>query len=134
MIVNYGQEGNDLLAGNNGSDELTGGEGKDQFLFRNGRKFNQPLMEIDTITDFTPGQDKIILDRTTFTQLDRLTFASVVRVSQAKRSRALITYIQRTGALYYNANGRQPGCGSGGQFANLTDRTTLIRSDLVLIN
>ena len=50
-----GTDGADLITGNAGSDTLTGGGGADTFVFRSLRD------GIDTITDFTPGVDKINL-------------------------------------------------------------------------
>ena len=64
-----GGNGNDLLAGNAGKDRLTGGKGKDRFVFDINAPFNKAKMGVDIITDFTRGQDKIVLDRTTFTRL-----------------------------------------------------------------
>ena len=50
-----GNKGNDILSGEFGRDFLTGGEGNDIFHFgaRHGK---------DTITDFTIGEDKMVLD------------------------------------------------------------------------
>ncbi len=50
-----GTSGDDIITGYQGADNLTGGAGSDQFVYtslRDGR---------DTITDFTPGSDKIAL-------------------------------------------------------------------------
>ncbi|NJK54417.1 MAG: hypothetical protein HC936_19565 [Leptolyngbyaceae cyanobacterium SU_3_3] len=65
-----GGSGNDTLNGGEGAgtDILTGGSGSDRFLF----DMNRPLNSgdnFDKITDFTPGSDKIVLDKTTFTAL-----------------------------------------------------------------
>jgi Ca2+-binding RTX toxin-like protein len=54
----YGDAGNDILEGGAGSDTLTGGAGNDIFRFRIG---DVGGTAIDTITDFTKGQDKIDL-------------------------------------------------------------------------
>lgn len=56
--VLYGDAGNDILEGGAGSDMLTGGAGNDIFRFRPG---DVGGTAIDTITDFTKGQDKIDL-------------------------------------------------------------------------
>jgi len=55
-----GEGGNDQLFGGTGSDTLTGGTGSDQFVFEtfNSDSFSQDL---DVVTDFVKGQDKIDL-------------------------------------------------------------------------
>ena len=52
---------NDLLHGNLGADTLAGGGGADAFRFQNVTESNSASM--DQILDFTPGTDKIELDR-----------------------------------------------------------------------
>ncbi|MCQ4160817.1 hypothetical protein NON00_12855 [Roseomonas sp. GC11] len=49
-----GGTGNDTLAGGTGTDKLTGGAGEDLFLLAKGDGYDQ-------ITDFTVGQDKLLL-------------------------------------------------------------------------
>ncbi|MBF2051204.1 MAG: hypothetical protein IGS54_28225, partial [Elainella sp. C42_A2020_010] len=64
--------------------------------------------------------------RDTFTALGkRLQFAVVDTKRAAQKNRALITYIPKTGRLYYNANGAKSGFGSGGLFADLSDGLVL---------
>ncbi|HPN06829.1 MAG TPA: VCBS domain-containing protein [Hyphomonadaceae bacterium] len=48
-----GGDGDDRIAGLGGADTLTGGAGRDHFIY------HAPSEGGDTITDFTPGQDKI---------------------------------------------------------------------------
>lgn len=132
-----GAAGDDDLSGGIGNDILRGGVGEDNFIFDIGKAFNPAEMGVDTIRDFKRGLDQIVLDRTTFTALRRrVTFESVDRLRQAKRSDAAITYIRETGSLYYNANGSEAGFGGGGLFAtldkpNLPSRN-LSTSDFVL--
>jgi Ca2+-binding RTX toxin-like protein len=52
---------NDLIHGNQGADTLSGGGGADAFRYQNVLESNGPSR--DHILDFTPGTDKIELDR-----------------------------------------------------------------------
>lgn len=129
-----GGDGNDSLNGGKGIDTLKGDAGRDRFIFDIGQPFNRVLMGNDRIIDFQPGQDSIVLDRTTFTAFlsNRPSFAAVPNLTQAQRSGALITYIQSTGALFYNQNGAAPGFGTGGQFATLQNLPILGASSFVV--
>ena len=125
-----GASGEDDLVGGSGNDLLRGGNGEDTFIFDIGKAFNQAEMGVDRVRDFKRNLDQIILDRTTFTELGRrVSFESVERLRQAKRSDSLITYIRSTGNLYYNANGSDAGFGGGGLFATL-DKPTLASRNL----
>ena len=53
-----GSNGNDTLVGGNGMDNLTGGDGEDTFVYTNTDVGNENL---DTITDFITGEDKVDL-------------------------------------------------------------------------
>jgi Ca2+-binding RTX toxin-like protein len=98
-----GAAGNDTLIGGSGNDTLVGGLGKDvltggvsgvnndKFVFDTGATFNKSTIGIDTITDFTRGADKIVLDKTTFTALSSFSFASVGTLALAQTSSARIT-------------------------------------------
>lgn len=57
-----GRGGNDVLIGGRGRDRLSGGAGRDRFVY------TSPADRVDRITDFTVGQDKIVLSQL----LDRL--------------------------------------------------------------
>jgi uncharacterized delta-60 repeat protein len=128
-----GGDGNDRLSGREGVDVLTGGSGNDRFAFLNPTgAFNKKMMGIDTITDFTHGVDKIELYRKTFTS-KHLSFAKVKNITQAKKSKATLTYIQKTGALFYNQNGTKTGFGIGGQFADLANGLLISNTDFSLI-
>ena len=127
-----GNSGDDLLSGGVGADSLTGGAGGDRFLFSQTGRFNRTQIGIDSITDFTRRQDKIVLDRATFKGLRKIESATVKNVAQAQRSTAKLTYIRKTGALFFNANGSQNGFGKGGQFADLANGLNLKATDIIL--
>lgn len=136
-----GHVGNDVLTGGGGQDRLVGGEGSDiltggleadQFVFDTNARFNRATIGIDTIIDFTPGTDKITLDRTTFKLPRKVYFDSVRNLAQAKSSDAVITYIRSTGALFYNQNAEKRGFGTGGQFADLANGLNLAARDILI--
>jgi len=59
--VLVGGTGNDMITGGQGSDWLTGGAGADTFIWNNKSEGS------DTITDFTPGADKLAFAAAAFT-------------------------------------------------------------------
>lgn len=132
-----GGGGNDLLDGGKGNDILTGGDGKDKFLFNTRRRFRRRDVGVDTIEDFILGEDKIVLDRTTFKSLrsnqfrDGLEFEVVDTNAAAKNSDAFIVYNQNIGGLFYNANGSKRGFGGGGLFATLEGAPELTADDFL---
>lgn len=126
-----GGDGNDSLSGGTGKNTLTGDAGSDRFIFATGAPFN-PQDPPSRITDFTPRQDKIVLDRQTFPTLTRsISFQAVSTFAQAQASSAAIVYVQSTGRLYYNPDGAIPGFAQGGTFAVLSspNRRSLSAND-----
>jgi Ca2+-binding RTX toxin-like protein len=128
-----GLGGNDIVVGGAGFDSLTGGSGKDTFDFDLGQAFNRTLIEVDDITDFVVKDDKLQIDRTTFTKVKKLSFESVETARQARRSDALIVYNEKSGALIYNENGTKNGFGNGGQFATLTENLNLTAKNFSVV-
>lgn len=55
-----GAAGNDKINGGGGSDKLSGGQGADMFYFTSALVMGSA----DTLSDFTSGEDQIVLDRT----------------------------------------------------------------------
>lgn len=55
-----GSTGDDTITGGNGADTITGGAGKDNFTFTTAAESNG--VNQDTITDFTVGSDKLVID------------------------------------------------------------------------
>lgn len=122
-----GGAGNDKLAGNAGTDVLTGGSGKDIFVFD-----SLFAGAIDTITDYSPIDDTIQLDKAIFTGLPtgKLNTAAFHIGTTAHDASDRIIYNSQTGALYYDADGI--GGVSGQQFAQLTGSLALTHADFYI--
>jgi Ca2+-binding RTX toxin-like protein len=128
-----GGKGNDRLHGGPGDDRLRGGSGKDRFVFDINQPFDTTIIGTDRLLDFKPGQDKVVLDRTTFTRLrKRTSFTAVKNLRQAQNSRSLITYVESTKGLYYNENLGGSGFGDGGLFATFQKPVSLAATDLIM--
>jgi Ca2+-binding RTX toxin-like protein len=136
-----GYGGNDTLNGDTGNDTLNGGAGADSFVFDLGFVFIASLIGVDTITDFTAGTDKIVLDKTTFYTLrsnpgngfsDPSDFATVTTNVLAETSNAAIVYNSTSGRLIYNQNGSLSGFGLGGELAVLSTRPSLTPGDFTI--
>lgn len=115
-----GGRGNDLLFGGRGNDILTGGEGFDTFRFEYfpqegetevpvANAENGNIFGLDTITDFTPVEDKIHLDSRVFDQLQPGTLSQAdfartmaFNANAEGASEAKIIYDQTSGLVYYN--------------------------------
>ncbi|MEB3340848.1 LamG-like jellyroll fold domain-containing protein [Okeania sp.] len=128
--------GRDRLNGGLGKDTMTGGASIDRFIFAINGEFDDELMGSDRITDFNPGQDIILLDKDTFTELEsnsgtgfsvQTEFASVTE--GVRTSEALIVYNSNNGRLFYNQNGSEPGFGEGGEFAVLAGKPDISAED-----
>ena len=85
--------------------------------------------------DYTEG-DKILVDKKAFGLSRKLKFKSVKRKSElgkfAKKNFDFI-YESRTGFLYFNENGKRPGFGRGGLFAQLQGKPYLIADDFRIV-
>jgi Ca2+-binding RTX toxin-like protein len=136
-----GGAGDDTLIGGGGNDILTGSMGNDRFLYDTNAAFVASAVGIDTITDFSVGFDKIILDKRTFTALASTAgnglslakeFAIVGSDAAAATSSALIVYSSASGSLFYNQNASLAGFGTGAQFATLTGIPVISASDFVI--
>ncbi len=131
------------LEGFAGDDTLTGGKGKDSFEFGGAGAFKKADLGVDIITDFQSSQkDTIVLSKTTFDKLESsigkgfsviAEFDTVNGDKKAETSEAFIVYNQKTGDLFYNANGSEAGFGSGGLFATLEGTPALKGSDFSIV-
>ena len=96
-----GRGGDDVLDGGRGSDRLAGGRGADEF------QFSAKLVagEVDTIRDFAPGKDTIVLSGAVFAALT--TAGSTRRRSRwARRRRTATTTSSTTASLARSATTR----------------------------
>ncbi len=133
----FGGDGNDFLDGGRGRDKLyggadadilTGGKGRDKFVF------NTPLDDtVDTIVDFSPRDDIIVLKNVIFTGLDRgrLDAAAFHIGAEAHDASDHIIYNSETGALYFDVDAA--GGADAVQFAELTSGLTLSNTDFHII-
>lgn len=123
-----GGDGDDRLVGGAGNDTLAGGAGDDLFVFDTRAARNN----IDRITDFLSGSDKILLDDIIYSALGTAVDAAEFFLGAAATAAGhRIIYNQTTGSLLYDADGS--GRGGAVQFALLVDRSILTHSDFVII-
>ena len=126
-----GGAGNDRLVGFSGNDTLIGGAGSDRFEFFSS---SFAMIGVDVITDFTSGQDKMVLYTNNFSGLIAANFSFAIATSNddAASNSARIVYNSTNGSLFYNQNGDGSGFGSGGQFATLAPNLTLTANDFII--
>jgi Ca2+-binding RTX toxin-like protein len=121
--------GSDLLDGREGDDVLIGGTGADYFLF------DTALVphNVDTLSDFLSGQDRILLDHGVFNALGMgvLDPAAFVVGTAAQSPEDRIVYDPASGAVWYDADGN--GSGAAVQFASLPAQAALVAGDFAVI-
>jgi len=110
-----GAAGNDVLIGNGGDDALLGALGADVMTGGAGRdRFNYAALDIaanrDTITDFTPGTDRLVFAHSAYLALtvgpgNTLLPAEFVVGPAATTASQHLVYDQAVGTLYYDADG-----------------------------
>lgn len=129
--VMNGAAGNDYLRGGLGNDRLIGGPDSDSFLF-NTRP--DSISNHDTVVDFNPVQDTLLLDNAAFT---RLAYTGVISPNYFRLGTRpvdgndFIVYDRNDGDLFYDSNGS--GAGSMVLIATLTNRPVLTVNDLIVI-
>jgi ELWxxDGT repeat protein len=102
-----GGKGNDYLQGGLGNDILTGGAGRDVFVFD---KAIYATNNLDVITDFDSGRDKIQLSPIVFSalsgdHLNRAQFWAGANQTAAHDASDRVIYNTTNGALYYDDDG-----------------------------
>jgi Ca2+-binding RTX toxin-like protein len=127
-----GGSGDDTLAGGRNTDVLTGGGGSDKFVFDGFALQGDP----DTIKDFQPGIDRIVLAKDTFFALDanhdgQIDDGTFTLGKSATLPGQHVIYNQASGALYYDSDG------SGGaaqvQIAVLFGKPVLAAQDFLVM-
>ena len=124
---------NDTIIGGSGVNYLTGGLGVDHFVF------NAPASStgIDTLVDFTPAEDVLDFNHTTFASLGSVGsllpskfHVSVTDVAAHNATDRLI-YNSTTGTLYYDIDGLG---GAGAiQIAHFSNHAALKDTDFIII-
>ena len=121
--VLIGGAGNDRFNGFIGNDTLTGGAGADTFRYGQFQydMAGQPAVYVDTIKDFTPGEDVFHLSYWVFTKLYYgpldAEFFCANDSGTAQDDNDYIVYETDTGKLWYDADGN--GAGQAAQLAVL---------------
>jgi Ca2+-binding RTX toxin-like protein len=114
-----GTVNSDTLIGLAGNDTLTGGAGADRFVFNTALNAGT---NVDTITDFSSGTDRILLDHLILTALTTGNLAAASFVAEAGATahdgNDYLLYDTTTGDLSYDADGT--GAQAAVLFANLT--------------
>ncbi|HTO31062.1 MAG TPA: calcium-binding protein [Pararhizobium sp.] len=101
--VLQGRDGNDTLNGGIGDDWLTGGKGNDTFVFDlYGRQ------DGDVITDFTRGQDKLVIDRSDYNIAiaDKTVTLVVGADPVATSAKGTFLFENDNGRLWFDADGK----------------------------
>ena len=127
-----GGTGNDNLTGLVGDDTLTGNAGQDRFVFNSALNANS---NVDTIADFNPAADRILLDENVFAALAPGTlpqdaFYSANGAISGNDAQDRIVYNRATGDLYYDADGS--GSATAILFATLTGAPSISAADFLI--
>ncbi|WP_457090747.1 polysaccharide lyase family 7 protein [Microvirga sp. P5_D2] len=128
--VIYGYGGPDKLYGKGGNDTLVGGAGKDAFVFD---ATPNSKTNMDVIRDFSLRDDVIRLNDSVYTgiQSGRLSADSFVIGAQASDPSDRIVYDDKTGAVFYDADGS--GNVDAVQFARIDAGLSLMASHFIII-
>jgi Ca2+-binding RTX toxin-like protein len=101
----FGDAGNDVISGGAGRDTLTGGSGRDEFDFDE----RPSSANCDTITDFRPSADTIVLYLDYFKKAGSgdgfLKSSAFWKGAAAHDADDRIIYDNTTGAVYYDPDG-----------------------------
>jgi Ca2+-binding RTX toxin-like protein len=137
-VTLVGTPANDILKAGSGDDQLnvlfgndtlTGGSGADHFVFST---MLDARSNVDTITDFAHGLDKIVLDHSVFSGLPAGALnPNAFTLVGAETAGPQVAYNPSSGALYYDADGL--GGSEAIQFATLIGTPNLSSADFLII-
>jgi Ca2+-binding RTX toxin-like protein len=124
--------GDDLVSGGEGKDTLTGGLGADGFRFDVKLKGKNA----DHITDFTPGVDSLVLDKSIFKklkvgELKTKSFFAKKKADEAKDGKDRIVYDTKSGDVWFDKDGK--GGSKAKLFATLDGSPDLAHTDILVI-
>jgi Ca2+-binding RTX toxin-like protein len=124
--------GADTISGGLGNDTLTGGAGADKFVFNTALSSSN----IDTITDFVHGSDKVQLAKSIMSNLGTL---GVLKSADFKLSTATldasdrIIYNKTTGDLFYDSDGSGAGLAIKIAIIGTSSHPTLSNTDFMIV-
>ena len=141
-----GGAGNDSINSGIYNDTITGGAGADTFNFGDDGNWQASTITFtDTITDFDPELDRIVLNTADFKMLKPgFTFEVVKTKAGVDTLKSQLIYCQEDGGLYYNPNGTKKNFGAfpkvngtyvhddGGLFVILANKPTLERKHILI--
>jgi Ca2+-binding RTX toxin-like protein len=129
-LGNYltGNSGANMLKGKAGDDILSGGDGADSFVFDT-KLSTTKTSNVDHITDFVVGVDKIWLDNAIFTKLTNgpLPGTAFTADAAAASAQTRIIYDQTNGFLFYDKDGT--GSSAAIHFATLDTHPANLTAD-----
>ena len=127
-----GTDAGEVLGNGLGVKRLIGKRSSDAFLFDRAPIFSST--DVDTIVDFTSGEDFVFVSKKGFPDLERISFKAVYNKKalskEAAKGKRNFLYRIDTGALYYDANRAGSGFGAGGQFAAFEGKPFLRSGDI----
>ena len=126
-----GNLGDDTLNGGLGNDVLIGGAGADTFVFDTALNAKT---NVDTISDFTSGSDKISLNQLIFSSLSEFTgdnFKTGNAAPSGLDNNDYLYYNTSSGELFYDADAN--GSGAAIKFAVLTGNPAITADDFNII-
>jgi Ca2+-binding RTX toxin-like protein len=131
----FGRGGNDTIDGDAGNDTLIGGVGSDSFLFSHA----PGAANVDEITDFASGVDKIRLDATVMSGLGAsgnfaagdARFWAAAGATGGHDADDRVVYNTTTRQVFYDADGS--GAGAAQLIATLQSGATFVATDIAVM-